>query len=311
MKLTEHGVRFRNGDRLSISNPDDFVLDGGRPADSSRIFDPDVSPYCFDLSNSSLVCVSTPDISREVFFYQAQRQYARSVIRAPFDVLPRGPSSPILLFSIGRCGSTLLVRALQAAGVRAVSEPDFFRQVAYYHSSGVSLQRLLAPATGLLPYSVIKLHLECNNAPITIAGGFAAPKIMFVLRDPVEWAASLRRVSRNALQPDWAAALLKTGLNALDQLTRSYSVRISYYEDFRKLTAEYLADLVSWTGGSARITHEQLLRVAANDAQEGTFVSRASLRDVAEDPAFRTAFAHAWKRSRPAELISRLRLRFL
>jgi hypothetical protein len=311
MRLIEYTVRLRNADLLAVSAPDDFVLEAGQPVESSRMLAAEVSPYCFDLSSASLLCVSTPDISHEVFFYQAQRRYARSVIKVPFELLPKGPASPTLLFSIGRCGSTLLVRALNALGLRTVSEPDFYRQAAYYATLGTALHAPLAGATGLLPYAAMKLHLECNNAPLLIAGAFPAPTILFILRDPVDWAASLRRISRNSLQPEWAVGLLKTGLRALDQLCAAYAVRICYYEDFRELGAEYFADLLPGASAPAKPNPSSLSAVAARDAQEGTFVSRAALRGVPEDPAFRESFAREWSRSRPAELIDRLGLRFL
>jgi hypothetical protein len=275
------------------------------------MFEPDMSPYCFDLADRSLLCVSTPDISRATFFYQAQRQYARSVLKVPFESLPDGPASPALIFSIGRCGSTLLVRALEAAGMRAVSEPDFYRQAACHRPLDISLRSAITGATRLLPYSVIKLHLECNHAPLLIAGAFDSPRIMFILRDPVDWAASLRRISRNSLDPSWAVALLKTGLLALDELTRSYPVRICYYEDFRELGADYIAEVLSWVGWPGTVSRETLLAVAARDAQDGTFVSRASVRDVPQDPQFREAFKREWSRQRPAALVARLQLKLL
>jgi hypothetical protein len=311
VSLTEYQVRARIRDLLSISQPEDFILDASRAVNSSRMFDPDVSPYCFDLANRSLLCVSTPDISGAVFFYQAQRQYARTVINVPFETLPKGTASPVLIFSIGRCGSTLLVRALEAAGMRAVSEPDFYRQAACHRPLDMSLRSVITGATRLLPYSVIKLHLECNHAPVLIAGAFDSPRIMFILRDPVDWAASLRRISRNSLQPAWAVALLRTGLLALDELTRNYPVRICYYEDFRELGSDYIADLLSWAGWPGKASPETLLAVAAKDAQEGTFVSRAAVRDVPDDVQFREAFRHEWSRSRPAEVVARLQLKFL
>ena len=311
MRLSEYQVRFRTRDLLAISGPDDFILGEGRAVDSSRMFEPDVSPYCFDLANRSLVCVSTADISGATFFYQAQRQYARTVIKVPFESLPDGPASPALIFSIGRCGSTLLVRALEAAGMRAVSEPDFYRQAACHRPLDISLQSAITGATRLLPYSVIKLHLECNHAPLLIAGAFDSPRIMFILRDPVDWAASLRRISRNSLNPSWAVALLRTGLLALDELTRSYPVRVCYYEDFRELGTDYIADVLSWVGWSGPVSRETLLAVAAKDAQEGTFVSRASVRDVPHDLQFREAFRREWSRLRPAGLVARLQLKLL
>jgi hypothetical protein len=311
MNLVEYAVRGCVGKTAFISGPGDFILGPGQSVAASRIHDPDVSPYCFDFANRRLICVGTPDLSGAIFFYQAQRQHARSVIAVPFAALPQGPAAPGLIFSIGRCGSTLLVKALESAGVRAVSEPDFYTQAACERAQDASLRAPIAGATALLRYSVIKLRLECNHAPLLIAGAFAAPRIMFILRDPVDWAASLRRVSRNSLDLGWAVAQLKSSLLALGELARSYRVNICYYEDFRSLDAGHVAEALSWAGSSAAVSPEALRRVADRDAQEGSVVSRASLRDVPDDLAFRDAFRAEWSRGRPRELIERLGLRLL
>ena len=309
--LTEHAVRQRIASRTSISQATDFVLETGRPLDPSRMFDPDVSPYCFDFDDRKLFCVSTPDIGGATFFYQAQRQQARSVIKVPFDALPEAPSSATLIFSIGRCGSTLLHRAFDAAGVRSVSEPDFYTQAALRRPGDAALRGVIGGATKLLGYPVIKLRAECNHAPLLIAGAFRAPKVMFVLRDPVDWAASVRRLSPAMADPGGIAALLRALLAGLDSLTQHYDVRICYYEDFRILTARYVNDLLAWAGAGARIRPALATELAARDAQEGSVVSRASFRDVPEDPAFRAVFRSEWSKLRPAALIERLALRRL
>jgi hypothetical protein len=195
--------------------------------------------------------------------------------------------------------------------MRAVSEPDFYTQAACYQPLDMSLRSAIAGATRLLPSSVIKLRLECNNAPLLIAGAFDSPRIMFILRDPVDWAASLRRLSRNSLDLNWAVAQLTRGLLALDELTRDYAVRICYYEDFRELGTGYITDVLSWTGWSGTVSRETLLTVAAKDAQDGTIVSRASVRDVPDDLQFREAFRREWSRLRPAGLVARMQLKFL
>jgi len=311
MSLTEHAIRSRTREIATISGPGDFELEMGRAVDSSRMFDPDVSPYCFDFANRTLFCVSTPDISGATFFYQAQRQQACHAIKIPFESLPAGPPSPALIFSIGRCGSTLLVRALGAAGLHAVSEPDFFTQAACYQPLDLSLRSAIAGATKLLPYSVIKLRLECNNAPLLLAGAFHSPRIMFILRDPVDWAASLRRLSRNSLDVSWPLAQLTKGLLALDELSRNYAVHICYYEDFRDLGTDQVAHVLAWAGWSGTASQEILSTIAAKDAQEGTIVSRASVRDVPHDLQFRETFRREWARVRPAALIARLKLKRL
>ena len=122
------------------------------------MFDPDVSPYCFDFDERKVFCVSTPDIGGATFFYHAQRRCAQSVIKVPFDALPEAEESPTLVFSIGRCGSTLLHRAFEAAGVRTVSEPDYFTQAALHEPRDPALQVVIGRVTRLLPYAVIKLR---------------------------------------------------------------------------------------------------------------------------------------------------------
>ena len=307
MSLTEHPVRQRIAHRTSFSQATDFVLDTGHPVGRSRMFDPDVSPYCFDIADRKLLCVSTPDITGATFFYQAQRENARSVIKVPFEALPDAVASPTLIFSIGRCGSTLLHKAFEAAGVRAVSEPDYFTQAALYMSHDQALQSIIGRATQLLPYAVIKLRAECNNAPLLIAGGFRAPRVMFVLRDPVDWAASVHRVT--GVNHGAIAALLRALLVGLDSLTQHYEVRLCYYEDFKNLTATYINELLVWMESDARLTREVASELATKDAQDGSIVSRAPARDTNEDASFRDAFRSEWRIARPAGLIERLGLR--
>ncbi len=307
MEITEHAVRARTADRTSISQPADFELDAGHPVPERRMFDPDVSPYCFDFDERKLLCVSTPDIRGATFFYQAQRQRARHVVKVPFDALPEAPAARTLVFSIGRCGSTLLHKAFEAAGLSAVSEPDYFTQVAVRRPGDPALATVLGGATRLLPYSVIKLRAECNHASLLIAGAFREPRVMFILRDPVEWAESVRRVSRDATPAD-TAALLCGFLAGLGALTRRYPVRICRYEDFRQLTASYVNELLAWMGSDARIRPATAAELASRDAQEGSVVARATLRAVPDDARFRSAFREEWAKVRPATLIDRLGL---
>jgi len=275
------------------------------------MFDADVSPYCFDFDARELLCVSTPDIRGATFFYQAQRRTARSVVKVPFDALPVASSSPTLIFSIGRCGSTLLHKAFETAGVRTISEPDYFTQAALHDVHDRALSDTVGRATQLLSCAVVKLRAECNSGSLLIAGAFRTPSVMYLLRDPVDWAASVRRATRET-SPNRLAQLLRAFLvGGLDRLTRRYEVRICYYEDFKSLTASYVNALLAWTNNDARIRPAQASELADKDAQEGTFLSRTSLGEIADDPGFCEAFRYEWARFRPAALIERLGLRRL
>jgi hypothetical protein len=307
LSLTEHSIHLRTPNPVSVSQATDFVLDAGRVVDRSRMFDADVSPYCFDLQDRKLLCVSTPAIARATFFYQAQRQQARSVIKVPFAALPEAPDSPTLIFSIGRCGSTLLQKSFEAAGASAVSEPDYFTQAALSGQDAPDLRSAIGGATQLLPYAVIKLRAECNNAALLIAGAFRTPKLMFLLRDPADWAMSVRRVSQNAT-PGGIAALLRALLVGLDDLTRHYDVRICYYEEVRLLSPSYINALLDWIGSAATIPPAVAAELARKDAQAGSTVSRQSVEGTPEDPSFREAFRREWNTLRPVALIKRLDL---
>jgi hypothetical protein len=285
----------------------DFLLETGRAVDASRLRDHDVSPYCFDFEERKLFCVSTPDIAGATFFYQVQRQQARSVVKVPFDALPEPSQSPTLIFSIGRCGSTLLHKAFAAAGAPAVSEPDYFTQAALAGRDTPTLRAAIGGATQLLRYTIIKLRAECNNAALLIAGSFRAPKVMFLLRDSGEWAMSVRRVSHNPT-PDGVAALLRALLVGLDSLTRYYDVRICYYEDVSAVSPDYVNALLAWSGSDARLPPPLAAELARTDAQAGSSVSRTSVGETVDDPAFRDAFRREWARLRPTALIERLGL---
>jgi hypothetical protein len=311
VNLTEHAIRLRTANRVSVSQPADFVLDAGQAVERSRIFEPDVSPYCFDFDHRLLLCVSTPEIAGATFFYQAQREQAGSLIKVPLEVLPEPDASPALIFSIGRCGSTLLHKAFEAAGARSVSEPDYFTQAALYRRLDPTLRDAIGRATRLLPYSVIKLRAECSNAALLIASAFRTPRLIFILRDAMDWAVSVHRVSDRTATPTSIAGLLRALLGGLDDLTRHHEVRICYYEDFRSLGASYINAALAWMGSDARLSAAAAAALAGQDAQEGSPVSRAEVEGRSEDPTFRAAFRYEWSRLRPAALIERLGLRRL
>jgi hypothetical protein len=118
---------------------------------------------------------------------------------------------------------------------------------------------------------------------------------------------SVRRVSHNPT-PDGIAALLRALLVGLDVLTQRYDVRICHYEDLRSLDPDYVNALLAWIGSDARISPSLAAELARRDAQAGSSVSRASVKDTPEDPGFRDAFRSEWARLRPTALIERLEL---
>src|ERR1051325_7084918 len=113
-----------------------FKLRAGGTFDPRNLLrDPHFSLYCLDFENRQALFVETPpecDLSRAPFLYQAQYDAARRLIQIPYETLHRlaaevvlDPSRLILIYSVGRCGSTLVSHAFnEVEGVESLSEPD-------------------------------------------------------------------------------------------------------------------------------------------------------------------------------------------
>ncbi len=95
-------------------------------------------PYCFDYERGEFLLVDTPRAALdEPFLYQAQFRLAGTVLRVPLPLMRTltegaagaGDQDPVLVFSIGRCGSTLFSRLGAVSGLVSYSEPDIFSGV--------------------------------------------------------------------------------------------------------------------------------------------------------------------------------------
>ncbi|MFC8847535.1 MULTISPECIES: sulfotransferase [unclassified Micromonospora] len=123
------------------ASPHNFVVrPGGSVPAESLLGDPDVSLHCLDDEHRLAYFVQTlpgVDLAGGAFLYLDQYRAAQRLITVPYETLHRladdlpDPARLILVYSVGRCGSTLLSRALgEVAGVRSYSEPDVFTEIA-------------------------------------------------------------------------------------------------------------------------------------------------------------------------------------
>ncbi len=132
-------------DRVKVDigavKPSDFkYLDAGVIDPQIVLHDPNLSLYCLDFEKRTALFVETPpecDLSRVPFYYQTQYEAALRIIEIPFETLHQlaaeaaiDPAKLILIYSVGRCGSTLISRAFnEIESVHSLSEPDVFSQM--------------------------------------------------------------------------------------------------------------------------------------------------------------------------------------
>lgn len=115
------------------AEPGDFGRGSSEPVDGRRVVDePGWAPYCVDADRRELVFAHTPpevDLAAAPFHHVAQYRNADALITMPLDeAAALAETLPLpevaLIFSIGRCGTTLISHALNGSpDVESLSEP--------------------------------------------------------------------------------------------------------------------------------------------------------------------------------------------
>jgi hypothetical protein len=163
---------------------------------------PRLSLYCLDFANKEVLFVQTPaeiDLSEHVFYYVAQYAHAVKLYRMPIALfvnckLPGHHTNLIFLHSVGRCGSTLLGKALALnKDVVLLSEPDIFSQLVNLRLankvSDKTLRQWANAAVHWLNWChvsnnvVIKFRSHCIEIADLLAACFPHAKNVFLYRN--------------------------------------------------------------------------------------------------------------------------------
>lgn len=228
MTATLHDI-IALSDRDGFADPADFVLGPGTPVSPGIVVEnPLWSLYTLDRDSDSAWFVELPpglDLSQSAFVYDVQRRSARRVLQVPLAALEDmaegvpAPERVIFVFSIGRCGSTLVSHALDAVpGVWSLSEPDAYTRLSVRNYD--STQRMDYP-----PDQVIRLIRACtrllfrppqDRLATVLAVKFRSQTLrqadlyhralpdasfVFLYRDAMGWANSVYRMARSFGMP--------------------------------------------------------------------------------------------------------------
>lgn len=131
-------------------SPDDFEVGTGRSIDAHAVLaKATLSLYCLDHNSRCAWFVETPpdvDLFAAPFYFIAQYEAAERLVAVPYatlDALARevklDPRRIILVYSTGRCGSTLFSHVLnQIPATVSFAEPDVFTQLVTLRTTGLS-----------------------------------------------------------------------------------------------------------------------------------------------------------------------------
>jgi hypothetical protein len=221
----------------AVTGPNDFSHHDGGEVDARIVLrSGDISPYCLDPVRREVLFVEVPtgvDLDAFPFYYQGQYESATSLIAVGYDALHAvAAEAPdvnglLLLYSVGRCGSTLISRLLrETPGVRSLSEPDVFTALTPARQRGEltndEVSALVASCTRIIcaprtpddaPMVAIKFRSFSIDLAADFAQWFPTARAVFLYRDADTWATSTMRAFPPAESPaDQSATQDRLGL---------------------------------------------------------------------------------------------------
>jgi hypothetical protein len=294
--------------------PDDFVLRRRDTPQARRPpFPKDALAYCADLQAERVLYTlhgqAAATLFDAPFLYASQLTGATGAVSVPFELLDDPAMAlpaarPVLIFSPGRTGSTLLARLLAACGAPCASEPDMLTQICRFEREDrmriglpmeEALQRacLLSLCRALGPAPFIKLRSQCNARPLPILQALTGATAVFMLRQCLPWARS--RHLAFAEPPESVAAVLRQAMDALDKLLgEGAPIHVLWFETLLADPRAALAPLLP----AASLCPRAIAASLALDAQAGTPLERLRLASACADPGFNAAFHVAWAEAR-------------
>jgi len=290
-KIIRAAIRKRaRTERISIATPSDFALDARQPIARDDASGLRLLPYCLDFMRRRSVYVGGVD-RREAegapFYYLHLRRNARFVVTIPWEnggLFKDASRAPVLLFSPGRCGSTLLGRILFEAAIVNVSEPDFYTQATSKWASSAfnplrsSMQHAVLAMNGDLCAElssggpvVAKLRAETCRAPALLMDP-RERRVLFMTRKFDDWARSTGRTFRNA--PSKMVTKYFTALSCYDYLRRNCDCHLIRYEDLMADPTMACRELAIFLG--CEIAAGAIDAAMKKDSQEGTPLARGN-----------------------------------
>ena len=215
--LLHYDIEDRQHELRDFVAPDDFVL---RRRDTPVPFPKGALAYCVDLQAERVLFTCHPHAAMAALFqapflYAAQLHGASHAVSVPYERLAECEAgkpvlAPVLIFSPGRTGSTLLTRLLRAASVACASEPDMLAQIcrfgredrlrmglpmepALMRACLASVTAALAGGLPLIQPPFVKLRSHCNARPLPLLDALPGTRAVFMLRHAKPWARSRHR----------------------------------------------------------------------------------------------------------------------
>lgn len=276
-------------------------------------------PYCLDFGAGTLLFSAAIDPKRAMaaeFHYAYLRAKTRFFVELPESSIRLPPNvtfpQSLLLFSPGRCGSTLLAKVIRALGGVCISEPDFYSQAALQARSTGLLspddRRLLEVARRFLvsPWMrstnsvVLKMRSHANHAPMALLPEeWHRPKTLFLMRRFEPWCESRMRAFANDLQDNLRVYMM--ALVALRQLRQQTECLLLDFDEINGASLDWARRLAAFLGHA--FDEVAVSQVMNEDSQAGTPLAKNSLVSTLP-PTLREEIRQLWHQEAPSDLLA-------
>jgi hypothetical protein len=257
---------------ISIANLNDFRYREGESVEAQCIPEnPQLTLYCLDDEKRRAIFVELPpniDLARVPFVYQTQYQHALRLVAVPYETFHQlanrvkvEKQKIIFLYSIGRCGSTLLSHAFnEACAVKSLAEPDVYSQLVVMREADSSrdeeIEQLLRSCTALwckpdlATPSVFKFRSFCTELGDLLYRIFPDSKVLYLYRDVKDWAMSSARAFH-------LFELQKAGILDLPEFKRMFPMLVTRGVKSSGEMAAVESLALSWLSGMQGISRFQ------------------------------------------------------
>jgi len=243
---------------FNLVSANDFQVQTGRAIDPQVVLEqPNLSLYCLDHANQRALFVDTPpaiNLLQAPFYFVAQYETAQRLIAIPYVTLHTlarsvalDPQRIILIYSTGRCGSTLFSHVLnQNPTIASFSEPDVFTQLVQLRTAGQSndaeITALLVDALLIMcanaqrqgfEYWAFKFRSYVLSVSDLLYQAAPAAKLLFLYRNALTWARSFSRafgVSDAALEERLIDDGFRYLIPSVDTYLRTHTHPINWIE---------------------------------------------------------------------------------
>lgn len=298
-----------------ITHVDDFETEFLRTCSPTDKVLEDVVPCAVSVHEEYLLCVDyrcTSTLLQSPFLYKELRENAKLAVKIPFSRLAEVSAShwggtqqrpsPLFIFSIGRCGTTLLCKLLSAYDAAVLSEPDAYTHAAMMLGGldGETRERSVSQALGFATrgllskcngkQGVIKFRSQVNSIAALLMKVNPDARGFMLLREPIAWAESIYRAF------DWDPE--STATHYCEALTAAYQCRAVgrplttiWYDGIRSNPIMILRSMLKTLQTDAATSHIEVIdEILRHDAQHDTMLARESLTQHNVPDHFLTEF---------------------